>query len=395
MERVPGAAPPVDPVGSVTLGTEVSVSRREVRVAFGRAVGVGEWGWTEEEARARLHYGWSIDVDAAGEPRSLGVRVTNGGEGARWFPSLAALVEGSLVFLCDRGMPMNCRPVDASARVDGGRVVVVLRDSALVAELFGMRPARVGVGYAQPDVAYRPRSDSVEVRYVDPQMPLPDEATRARAAAARREHMASIRSVSRGIVSDGRGPPLWVAVGDSATVRVEESRCRYDVCNPGAVADSGWSVADTAVARVLVGDRSVFPVMSYAVTLVGMRPGRTVVRVDGLHGSDDTALSRPPPRALEAEVVVTEPIARVEIAVSDSVVAAGSRVSVRVRVVDVRGREVVGAPVRVRVEGGSSTLALTVVGAAVLRIEGPGDTVLRASYGGREAEVRVRVVREG
>ncbi|HKN65723.1 MAG TPA: hypothetical protein VJW73_05565, partial [Gemmatimonadaceae bacterium] len=87
----------------------------------------------------------------------------------------------------------------------------------------------------------------------------------------------------------------------------------------------------------------------------GLRPGHTVLRVHGMHGASDTAASSTPPaRQIEREIIVAPPIARVEIVPRADSVRALDTVTLRVRVIDLEGREVDGLPWQLELLDGES-----------------------------------------
>lgn len=90
---------------------------------------------------------------------------------------------------------------------------------------------------------------------------------------------------------------------------------------------------------------------------------------------------------------ITHPIARVELALSDTAVYEEQSLGVRVRVVDVRGRTVPDARVDVRLEGGPSTFVQTIQGTGTLSLfRSVGERMLVARFGGKEARVRIRIL---
>src|SRR5262249_53291107 len=140
----------------------------------------------------------------------------------------------------------------------------------------------------------------------------------------RRAYQASVNRIERRLIEidkPWRPTETWLEVGDSANFRVGDSRCSYDVCfGTSAVLDSGWTVADTTVARVHpvsarpAGSNRLIIEQLPSVTLTGVRPGRTRLRVTGLNGPSDTIpVNRPPPRSLERDIIVAVPVDRVRL----------------------------------------------------------------------------------
>jgi hypothetical protein len=404
-EAVPtrlGQGSPVGPVVVVNRGTSVEVSRDEVRIQFGPEPDTNGWGWTEAEARGYVNYLWMIYVDGVERPLSLVHQVVVTDGRPRAFASLAELLAAGEPGVCGSGMIAECTKRQMRTDTAQGGVRVVLRDSALIAQTFGMRPEWVAVYTSRPGGAYQDRRDSVRVRYVDPQLPVPDSAATEASRAARRRYQASINSITRAITRAGEGSGrLWVAVGDSIPLHTSETSCTHDVCHIGwGVADSAWSVSDASIARLHLVDLSTAASRrihrrnnSPRAYLLGLRPGRVVVRVQGMHGSSDTMPSRePPPREVQAQVHVTYPIARLQLRLSDSVTTADRPVRVRVRAIDVRGREVPGAAVELTSEGEGGSSLHEVAGSQEVLFYLTGVRTIRARFGGREATAVLRVV---
>jgi hypothetical protein len=81
-------------------------------------------------------------------------------------------------------------------------------------------------------------------------------------------------------------------------------------------------------------------------TIVGLRPGRTKVRTDGVHTlADSVASISPLDSILERDVIVTPPIGRFRITPRPATMVAGDSAWFAVEVLDRRGRSVRGAPV--------------------------------------------------
>ena len=290
----------------------VTVSRREVRVVFPRDT-ARAWGWSDrKDAEYYPVYEWGVMVEGMDGPRALVARVYRENDEARQFASFDRLVNASRGDLCSPGMIWQCTASTVRATVgDDGRVVLTFLDSAQIARLFGMRPAIVDAWHSRPGAEGRSSRDSVRVEYVEPQIPLPDSATRDDAAHSRRRYEASISLVARYI--NGRVEALQLRVGDSTAVYVSEMQCRHDVCTTGSTPlDSGWTVADTSIARLQVvppdstDGHTVFIFGGKPLYLKALKPGRTMLRVRGIQsGLDSAPSSEPPARELEREVIVT------------------------------------------------------------------------------------------
>lgn len=294
--------------------TAVIVSRREVRVAFSRDT-AHAWGWpARRDPRSDPSYIWSISIDGMDGPRSLSVRADRERDQPRIFASLAELIAAARAEFCLPGMMQRCESSRTRATVDNGRVVLIFRDSAEIARLFGMRPATVEVWNGSPGNGGRFSRDSARVEYIVPQIPLPDSATRDDAARSRRRYEASVSMIWRYIAGGSNSGPLVLEVGDSAAVYVAEQRCHYDVCTSGSTPlDEGWSIVDSSIARLrLVRSDSneghtLFIFGGTPRYVKALRPGRTTLQVRGIRSALDSApSSKPPERDLDREIIVKE-----------------------------------------------------------------------------------------
>lgn len=403
---LPRLAPPLAPPGQQAVdarnvrAARVLASRREVRIVFPRETATA-WGWSELEDRDyQPSYEWGASIDGMDGERTISLHVgRQPGEGARRFGSPAELVAAGRAEFCILVMVADCAAMDAAASVQDGAVVLTLRDSATVARLVGLRPARAAVWHNRPELPRTYSWDSVQVEYVDPQVPLPDSALRAEGAAARRRYEAARTTILRDLNTPGSwGDEVSMIVGDSTPFVVKEIVCVIDFCReaPNPLTVSGWHVADTTIVRVqavpdaglvLFGGRRM-PTIS----VIARRPGRTRVRVLGLTGPSDTLPSRQPvPRDLEVGVVVTPPVARVDLAPRIQTAEVGQPVRLRVRAVDARGRDIPGAPVEVRVEGGRFW-RMKGPDLAPIEFAVPGRHTVTASFGGQTDTLLVDVV---
>jgi hypothetical protein len=340
----------------------VLVSRRQVRVVFPRHT-ARTWGWPAQKDEGNYSsYVWGIIVGGMDGPRILWVRLDSRTNEARRFPSLERLIAAARAQRCLPGMVAQCTDSSMRASVEHGRVVFTLRDSAQIARLFGMRPVFVRAWQQSPGDQDRYSSDSVRVQYIAPDIPPPTAATRQDAARSQRRYEASISTVLRFL--DGGDPfrPLWLVIGDSEAVSVGEMYCRYDSCSSGgyaAVHDSGWTILDSAIARLQPVQRDSTGNIEILIRgnerkyVKALRPGRTVLRVRGLHGPSDTAASSTPPaRQIEREIIVAPPIDRVEIVPRPDSVHVLETFTLGVRVLDRDGREVNGLPWQLEVLDG-------------------------------------------
>jgi hypothetical protein len=191
-------------------------------------------------------------------------------------------------------------------------------------------------------------------------------------------------------------------VGDSTELGIEDYHCHIDLCssydNPFAKPhDWGrWSLSDSSVARL----RSLTAAEAFrpgdyahdgAMMLVAVRPGRLIVRATGVHTSADTMPSHTPlDTILEREIIVTPPVARLEISPRSASVPVGDSVAFSVRVLDRAGRTVEGAPVELV---GESTFhqVWSPAGRSVVRFTVPGRRRIHATLGAYADSVNVDV----
>jgi hypothetical protein len=338
----PGLAAPAGAQSTVDdEGARVVVSRREARVVFPPEP-AGPWRWTARDlARAEATFDWTMRLDSAiGGPSSMSLTFVSHERADGVIHTLAQMVDTAWTAVCKGGMVNPCTPRLPTAHVEDGRVVLVLRDSAEIARLFGLRPSHVQVrrGHLARDGRYR----RVRVEYVEPAIPAPGAALRAHAAQAEREYQASVNTYARRIYAWGDNDEtstLWLWVGDTTMVFASETHCHYDYCSmPGPMEkDGAWTVEDTSVVRLVSMPGSGFR------RLVALREGSTRVTVTGLHSPADTMPGGESlPQTVTREIMVRRRLARVELAASATAVAAGEPVTIRASAFDERGQLVEG-----------------------------------------------------
>ncbi|HSE53734.1 MAG TPA: hypothetical protein VLB00_16205 [Gemmatimonadales bacterium] len=356
----------------------VVVSRREVRVVFPRDT-LRAWGWPEQlNPNLDRRYIWTLDVPGPTGSRSLSLVVGPADSSARDFPSLAALVAQGTASLCRAGGLMaSCDDSEVIASVVDGSVVLSLRGRSRISELFRLKPAFGGTWQRKPYDELAFTRDSVPVEYVAPLIPEPDSAMRAEAARQGREHEARRHRVSRRIVGGTEhSESLWLEVGDSAIVSVQELSCRDDLCMGGwaVVSDSGWRLGDSSVAALRVVPRQPIGFPSQAVVMA-RSPGRTLLRAD----------------SVSREVVVTAPIARVTIVPPADSIVVGEPVEFGVLVVDRQGRHLEGVPIVWKRDTGRYHVVQS--GPAPLRVafEATGRRMIIASFANRADTLVVNV----
>lgn len=238
--------------GALGQVDRVTVNQRELRVEFPRDT-ARHWGWSNVTDRSDpQRYMWSMSVNSADGARTVSLDVMADEGQTRDFPSLQALVAAGRLWLCDTGLGGRCRSRStASAIVERGQVVLQLRDSGAVAQLFELRPATVLLQQETPGVRPRPPAVTVAVTYSAPQIPEPNADRRWQASVRWTKYgppTSAYRQVAGG---PRRGDTLSLAIGDTATLNVLNADCHYDVC---LIIDSSlsgdWTVDDSTIATI-------------------------------------------------------------------------------------------------------------------------------------------------
>jgi alpha-tubulin suppressor-like RCC1 family protein len=364
----------------------ITVSRTLMRVEFAPDTS-GFWGWSvRNDPGYRPLYSWSVLVEGMDGPQTISLTVQRQEPGAAEFTTLDSLVKrGKASFCPARPMRVTCTPVPAS--VERGRVILELRDSSAIARMFGLRPAAVSVRRERPDEGYAYLGDSVGVEYVAPEIPLPNADTREDARRSRRAFEASITTIGRTIT--GGTPdsgPLWLTLGDSATLTVDETWCHYDSCGGTTFnAATTWSIDDSSVVRLRSGSAAApdaFP-RTRPVVVTARRLGRTTVRANLAPSPSDTMpSSRPPSRRLERAIHVAPPVGRVELVPPPDSIHSGESHRIEVRVFDLTGRLIRGAPVEGRL-GSEFASTADSTGRLLFYFGSAGTKTIVASFGGK------------
>jgi len=378
--------------------TRVLVSRREVRVLF-PAETSHRWGWSRRNAGENsASYAWIVSIDGIDGPRSLMLSLWQMHDSARTFASLKDVVAVSRAQLCSPGMVQQCHDVGMRANVEGARVVLRLRDSATIAQLFSMRPATVNIYRGRPGTS--DRAGKVRAEYVAPQIPMPDSALRADVARRRRQYQASVNTITRsiGAGTEFRESTILIETGDSAVLTVNEMHCSFDACGGFSIGvpDSSWVLDDTTVAAIRrpgpVSSGGMLVYSSVGPYLVGRRPGTTTIRVRNIHSAADTMPSRDPvPSSLQRQLRVPPRLARVEIVPRPDTVQAGTTVEFRTRVFDREGQEVAGLLTEWRTQ--TRPFAQTGLQASrSVRFDSTGTASVIARVGGRSDSLTIVVI---
>ena len=243
--------------------------------------------------------------------------------------------------------PLTCRVLtdtyscrdSTTVEIANGRLVITIRDSAMLALLFDGRPTRVMV---QSDAGYTGLGRPV-VRYVDPQLLAPSTAALAEYDRALGRDGWGPWTRMMGTTSFGAVDSVWMEVGDSIRAAVGESQCRpIDSCNTRSdFSAAAWTSSDSSIIRV-EGSTVTGRVSA---TIVALRPGRSTVAVDGLHGPSDDLPRSTPVRTIAHHIVVTNRLTRLQITPRPTTIVAGSRVKPAVQLIDENGAIVTDAPV--------------------------------------------------
>jgi len=335
-------------------GAYVRVSREEVRVYFPPETS-SAWGTARAPSDDQtLLWVAPLEGDLGTARLELRSRVDNTSHS---LPSLEAIVrEGRRSFCRVLGMDMyDCSSAYVSASLENRRIVLGFRDTLEIRQIFGPHPLTVSLLRIVPADLMDISIASAPVHYVDPPIVV-DSRQRAALVEARRRREASINRYHRQIVDGSQGWQLWLVVGDSLELAVQDFRCHIDLC--GSYDDPGngprdwgqWSVSDSSIATLHRSTRT--RADSYAqlgydpgptMILVAARPGRLKVRATGVHTPADTMPSGTPlDSILEREVIVTRPVARVMISPRPRSMIAGSPMAFTARVLDRAGRTIEG-----------------------------------------------------
>jgi len=356
--------PDVQPTGAERV--RVQVSRREMRVTFPPDT-AHSWGWIPRDwDRFYRSYLWGVGIFDEKGSWNVGVSIGRPKDStALTFSSLRDLVAAQAPHVCggedDYGpTPMIlCYDDKATASVEGGRVTLVLRDSAMIEGFFRVRPTYVNSFHETPyDTAQRTRFDTTRVEYIAPQIPA------AEPALERRRREANENWSQRELHVAGREEfgAIWLTVGDTASLLMTKSRCSANVCRERreSMPAKGWSVDESTVAELrahAVGDaeaRVGFP-GSPPFYLRAMQPGRTIVRLRGLpRDTLDLLLGRKQERELQRVVFVTRPIVRVALMPRRDTVRVGEKLEFRLRAIDVTQEVIEFAPSRVTLDDGET-----------------------------------------
>jgi hypothetical protein len=381
--------------------TEVVVSRTEVRVTFPRER-LEKLAFSDSEAKRA--YVWAIYIPETVGRASIMGRVapghTSGGEPrpVPRFPTLDSLARSGFAHICTGDLGHyggRCDyPVEVSLSASRNRMILVLRDGSQIARLFALRPARVRL-WSWPLGSAVASSDSVPVRYVDPQIPLPDSAMFAR----RRFELDSLqlwsRSLTRSIAfahgDRSYDPPGWIQVGDSIYIGIREGfRQGYPGMSGWGTAGphrGTWMIADTAIVRAGVPPLPrLAPGVRYH-SVVGRSVGRTAITAHDIAPFQGPRLPLDPPSSVVGEVVVIPRLRSIRLFTSSDTIVENTPLGVRVEAMTPAGEIVPGVPVTVQ----SAATVMTTADTGVFNGLRVGVHVLTARFASLVDTVRVVV----
>jgi hypothetical protein len=303
-------------------------------------------------SRRALTFSFALaSADSTAKARELmpGVNVVlapDGRDPVQWFklhvaePVSAATYRSPLRPLACRVMTdtYSCRD-SSTVEVANGRVVITIRDSAMLALMFAERPTKMLIS----SVIRFPSLDRPVVRYVDPQLQPPSkEALIAYDDALARDRWGPwtrMMWTSSAAALDS----VWMQVGQRITASLGEMQCRpIDSCNwRSDFSASGWTSSDSSVAALELSNDP----RRVSATIVARRPGRSTVAVEGLRGPSDDLPRSTRIRTIARHIVVTNRLVRIQITPRPTTITAGSPVKLEAQLIDETGVVVAGAPV--------------------------------------------------
>ena len=233
----------------------------------------------------------------------------------------------------------SCRD-SATIQVANGRLLITVRDSAMLALLFGDRPTRVAIVSSLP--RHTLRSSDV-VSYVDPQILPPSRNALAEYdRALGRDGWSPWTRVVRIGSPYGATDTVLMHVGDIAGAGVTEEQFRpVDVFNHRSdFTASGWTTSDSSVVSLAPSNAPPLDIR-----LIARKAGRSSVTVHGLRGPSDELPRSPRVRTLTRHIVVTNRLARVAIAPRPREIVAGTKLQLAARAIDIKGGVAEGVPV--------------------------------------------------
>jgi hypothetical protein len=319
---IPAASVQIPPRGNASPDT-VFVSRRALTIAF--------WFDSSAVAKAREPSATlNVELILAIEQLSSWIRLN------------VALPASGLTF-----HPVACRALtdtyscrdSAAVEIAKGRMTITIRDSAALALMFVNHPAKVWLH--APGSHFEPPV----LRYVDPQILAPSkEALAEYDRALGRDHWGPWDRMMW-TSSFGALDTAWMQVGERMSAALGEMQCRpIDSCNSRTdFSATGWTSSDSSVVALEAPSNEPRRV---SITLVGLRPGRSIVTAQGLHGPSDDLPRSTRVHSLSRHIVVINRLARVQIAPRPATIIAGSKFEIVAQAVDETGGIVADAPIQ-------------------------------------------------
>ena len=127
--------------------------------------------------------------------------------------------------------------------------------------------------------------------------------------------------------------------------------------------------------------------------LKAVRPGRTTLRVHGVHSAADSAVSsQAPARELERGVTVTLPLSRIAITPRPDTVVSGKPLSLQAIVRDTTGQPIGDVPVTFNVEGLGYSVGTSSLTQTPIEVRGRGRRRIVAKAGSLSDTLFVTVV---
>jgi hypothetical protein len=272
------------------------------------------------------------------------------------FPQLIDVLDRGKTWVCRaKSLESDCRDARIQVRRIGDQAVMHIRDTALINDLFRLRPTIAEWGIQRPVADGHTRESSVggrmTVRYLEPGPPPVDARYRARAARQRADVSRALDAmhwIGRVIHSrwGEHARELWIAVGDSTPLDVQQGECHVDVCSSTTFLLTGrWRVMDTTIAKVTAG-RPEYPPDAM---LVATRVGRTSLVVDQITGRRGRTFKGKTEGRLAVSLIVTPGVSRIEIDSLPTDIRRFDKVTVRFRVITADGKVLPGALVTAQI----------------------------------------------
>ena len=344
--------------------TRLFVSRKLVRIVFAEDHDtIWRWG-----ARDNSKYHWYVRVPGTVGPLEIrAVASKYDFLQPPTFSSLDSLMTVAQARVCRETNPRSCAP-QGEIHAAGNRVIISISDTNMIRQLFALRPPFVHTGTHKDTTALSVgNSRLAAVHYVDPQIPRPDSATRAKRANeilafGRRNEQVFEPGLSVRREIQSRGPmqvinSFWLQLGDTLPLFLYELRCLSDYCSSASVAGR-WSSADTSILALSPPTARSFRAggvipLDFGVGAVAraVQPGTTAIVAAAVDTTPRPGQLRPSPPSVTSVAHVIPRIGSLRItAPADTLYAwESSRLSVQLR--DTEGRLIPDVPISVQWRG--------------------------------------------